>query len=33
MARAFGRQLVPMGVMYAGTLLVTMAVAQLLGAG
>jgi len=28
---AFGRQLVPMGVMYAGTLLVTMAVAQLVG--
>jgi hypothetical protein len=32
-ARTLGRQLVPMGVMYAGTLLVTMAVSQSLGAG
>jgi hypothetical protein len=32
-ARALGRQLVPMGIVYAGTLLVTMAVAQLLGIG
>ena len=31
-ARALGRQLAPMGVVYAATLLATMAVAQLLGA-
>jgi hypothetical protein len=31
-ARALGRQLAPMGVMYVATLLATMAVAQLLGA-
>lgn len=32
-ARALGRQLAPMGIMYAGALLATMAVSQLLGVG
>jgi hypothetical protein len=32
-ARALGRQLAPMGVMYAGMLLATMAVARLAGVG
>jgi hypothetical protein len=32
-ARALGRQLAPMGIMYAGMLLATMAVSRLLGVG
>jgi hypothetical protein len=32
-ARALGRQLAPMGVVYAGMLLATMVLSQLLGAG
>ncbi len=33
MTRALGRQLAPMGMVYAGTLLASMALSQLLGAG